>query len=74
MELTADQESKFKNLCAEIKPGEYGRVMVSFTGNPSNVVQITAEKNYRFHNEKAAASLDEPQDRQGKHDRPRNKE
>jgi len=73
MVLTAEQESKFRDLCREIKPGEYGRVTVAFTDNPSNVVQITAEKNYRFHNEKAEASLDEPQDRQGKHTKPQNK-
>jgi len=60
MELTAEQDAKFRDLCKEIKPGEYGRVMVSFTGNPSNVVQITGEKNYRFHNEKAEASTGEP--------------
>ncbi len=54
MELTADQEKKFKDLCSEIKPGEYGRVIVSFVGKPSNIVQITGEKNYRFHNEKSA--------------------
>jgi hypothetical protein len=52
MELTAEQSAKFKDLCKEIRPGEYGRVIVSFIGEPSNVVQITGEKNYRFHNEK----------------------
>jgi hypothetical protein len=53
MELTAEQEAAFRNLCGEIKPGEYGRVVVSFVGEPTNLVQITGEKNYRFHNEKA---------------------
>lgn len=48
MELTAEQEDKFKELCKEIKPGEYGRVVVSFTGESSNVVTITSEKNVRF--------------------------
>ena len=56
MELTAEQEAAFRDLCREIKPGEYGRVVVSFIGEPSNLVQITGEKNYRFHKEKAEAS------------------
>jgi hypothetical protein len=64
MVLTEDQDAKFRGLCEEIKPGEYGRVIVSFVGKPSNLVQITGEKNYRFHNEKAEASYGEPQDRQ----------
>jgi serine kinase of HPr protein (carbohydrate metabolism regulator) len=53
MELTAEQSAKFQDLCREIKPGEYGRVVVSFVGEPSNLVQITGEKSIRFHNEKA---------------------
>jgi hypothetical protein len=53
MELTPEQEAAFQDLCREIKPGEYGRVVVSFVGEPSNLVQITGEKNYRFHHEKA---------------------
>jgi hypothetical protein len=53
MELTAEQEAAFRGLCREIKPGEYGRVVVSFVGEPSNLVQITGEKNYRFHHKKA---------------------
>ena len=56
MVLTAEQSAKFKDLCAEIKPGEFGRVIVSFTGDPGNFVQITGEKNFRFHNEKAEAA------------------
>jgi hypothetical protein len=63
MELSAEQDTKFRNLCKEIKPGEYGRVVVSFVGEPSNLVSITAEKTFRFHNEKAEASLGEAQDR-----------
>jgi hypothetical protein len=63
MVLTAEQEAKFRDLCKEIRPGEYGRVVVSFVGEPSNVVQITGEKNYRFHSEAAEASYGEPQDR-----------
>jgi hypothetical protein len=52
MELTAEQEASFRELCKEIKPGEYGRVIVSFVGESSNLVQITGEKNYRFRHEK----------------------
>jgi hypothetical protein len=52
MELTAEQDAKFKELCSVIKLGEYGRVEVSFIGEPSNTVQIKAEKTVRFHNEK----------------------
>ena len=58
MELTAEQEAAFRGLCREIKPGEYGRVVVSFIGEPSNLVQITGEKNYRFHHEKAEPTVD----------------
>jgi hypothetical protein len=57
MELTTEQDATFRNLCKEIKPGEYGRVVVSFVGEPSNLVQITGEKNYRFHHEQAAESI-----------------
>jgi len=52
MELTAEQEAQFKDLCREIKPGEYGRIIVSFIGESSNMVQITGEKNFRFHSHK----------------------
>jgi hypothetical protein len=52
MELTAEQDTTFRDLCKEIKPGEYGRVVVSFVGTPSNLVQLTGEKNYRFQHEK----------------------
>jgi hypothetical protein len=65
MELTPDQDAKFRNLCGEIKPGEYGRVVVSFVGEPSNQVNITAEKTFRFHNEKAEETYGEPVDRKG---------
>jgi hypothetical protein len=69
MVLTTDQEAKFRDLCKEIKPGEYGRVVVSFVGDPSNLVNITAEKTFRFHNQKAEATSGEPMDRRksGKH-------
>jgi hypothetical protein len=65
MELTADQDAKFRDLCKEIKPGEYGRVVVSFVGEPSNLVQITGEKNYRFRHDKAEPTSGEPVDRSG---------
>ena len=63
MELTTDQNAKFRTLCGEIKPGEYGKVIVSFIGEPTNLVQITGEKNYRFRAEKAEPTFGEPQDR-----------
>jgi hypothetical protein len=56
MELTTEQDAKFRELCKEIRPGEYGRVIVSFIGEPSHMVQITGEKNIRFHSEKAEAA------------------
>ncbi|MDR1399401.1 MAG: hypothetical protein LBJ41_05725 [Treponema sp.] len=56
MVLSAEQNARFRDLCEEIKPGEYGRVVVSFVGHPSNLVQITGEKNYRFHNEKVEST------------------
>jgi hypothetical protein len=65
MELTAEQDAKFRDLCREIKPGEYGRVVVSFVGEPSNLVQITGEKNYRFHREAEAPTTGKPVDREG---------
>jgi hypothetical protein len=61
MELTAEQEAKFRDLCEEIKPGEYGRVVVSF--GPSRFTQITSEKNYRFYREKAEPTTGDPVDR-----------
>jgi len=54
MDLTAEQDAKFRELCREIKPGEYGKVTVSFTGEPSNVVQITGEKNFRYQSPRTA--------------------
>jgi hypothetical protein len=63
MELSAEQDAKFRGLCKEIKPGEYGRVVVSFVGDPSNQVNITAEKTFRFHNEKAEPTIGKPVDR-----------
>jgi hypothetical protein len=63
MDLTADQDAKFRDLCKEIKPGEHGCVMVEFVGTPSNIVRISGEKNYRFHGEKAEATCGEALDR-----------
>jgi hypothetical protein len=63
MVLTTEQEEKFRNLCNEIKPGEYGRVVVSFVGAPSDLVDIKGEKTFRFHNEKAEAALGASQER-----------
>jgi hypothetical protein len=65
MELTAEQDAAFRDLCREIKPGEYGRVVVSFVGEPSNLVNITAEKTFRFHNEKAEPATGKSADRKG---------
>jgi hypothetical protein len=65
MELSAEQETAFRNLCREIKPGEYGRVVVSFVGEPTNLVNITAEKTFRFHNEKGEPITGKPIDRRG---------
>jgi len=64
MELTAEQNAKFKDLCVEINPGEYGRVVVTFTGSPQNFVQITGEKNFRFHNKTSMPTHGKPQNRQ----------
>jgi hypothetical protein len=63
MELSTEQEARVRDLCKEIKPGEYGRVVVSFVGEPSNLVNITAEKTFRFHNEKAESTTGKPMDR-----------
>jgi hypothetical protein len=65
MELTAEQNTKFRDLCKEIRPGEYGRVVVSFVGEPSNLVQITGEKNYRFRHGKAEPTTGEAVPRKG---------
>jgi hypothetical protein len=64
MELSTEQEAKFRDLCREIRPGEFGKIVVSFVGEPSNVVSITAEKTVRFHSQKAEATYGEAQDRQ----------
>lgn len=62
MKLTAEQEAKFRDLCSEIKPDEYGKVVVSFIGKPSYLVQITGEKNFRFHGG-SEPTYDEAQER-----------
>jgi len=67
MELTAEQDAKFKDLCAEIKQGEFGRVVVAFTGEPGNFVQITGEKNFRFHSEESIPTHGKPHIKQGRY-------
>ena len=64
MKLSEEQEALFRKLCADIKPGEYGRVEVSFVGHPSNITNIKAEKTHQYHNQKAVPTHDQPQDRQ----------
>jgi hypothetical protein len=51
MELTAAQLEAIQAASREI---DFGRITVSFTRNPSNVVDIVAEKHLRFRREKAA--------------------
>jgi hypothetical protein len=63
MVLTADEDAKFRKCCDEIKPGEYGRVVVAFVGEPSNLVKITGEKTYQFHHEEAIPTTGKPVDR-----------
>jgi hypothetical protein len=60
MELTAEQIEAIKKASREI---DFGRITVSFTGNPSNVVDIVAEKHLRFHHERATPTTGEPIDR-----------
>jgi hypothetical protein len=61
MELTAEQLEAIQAASREI---EFGRITVSFTGNPSNMVDIVAEKHLRFRREKAAQpTTGEPVDR-----------
>jgi hypothetical protein len=52
MELTSEQLEAIKAASREI---EFGRITVSFTGSPSNVVDIVAEKHIRFRHEKFRA-------------------
>jgi hypothetical protein len=56
MELTAKQLEAIKTASREI---EFGRITVSFAGNPSNVVDIVAEKHIRFHHERASPTTGE---------------
>jgi hypothetical protein len=51
MELTAEQLDVIKTASREI---DFGRITVSFTGSPSNVVDIVSEKHLRFRHQKAA--------------------
>lgn len=61
MVLTAEQDALFRQYCAEIKPGEYGRVEVAFVGHPSNQVKIKGEKTRQFHSQTAEPTVDTPQ-------------
>ena len=63
MILTDEQNAKVKDLCAEIQPGDYGRVVIAFTGTPHNYTQISGEKQYRFHNEESIPTNGNPQGR-----------
>jgi hypothetical protein len=61
MELTAEQLEVIRAASREI---DFGRITVSFTGEPSNVVDIVAEKHIRFQRRKTAAlAAGEPGDR-----------
>jgi hypothetical protein len=62
MELTAEQLEVIRKASREI---EFGQITVKFAGNPHNVVDIVAEKNYRFHHEKAGPTTGESVDRKG---------
>jgi hypothetical protein len=63
MELTAEELEKIKAASREI---EFGRITVSFTGEPSNLVDIVAEKHLRFQRHKRAEpATGEPVDRKG---------
>jgi hypothetical protein len=63
MELTAEQLEAIKEASREI---DFGRITVSFTGNPSNTVDIVAEKHLRFQRHKRTEpTTGEPVDRCG---------
>jgi hypothetical protein len=63
MELTNEQLEVIKGASREI---EFGRITVSFTGEPSNVVDIVAEKHFRFRRPKTAEpTVGKPIDRKG---------
>jgi hypothetical protein len=65
MVLSDEQDTTFRKLCEEIKPGEHGHITVEFVGTPSNIVRISGEKNYRFYSQKTEPTTGEPQDRRG---------
>ena len=63
MELTPEQLEIIREASREI---EFGRITVSFTGNPSNIVDIAAEKHIRFQRRKTAGPpAPEPVERRG---------
>jgi hypothetical protein len=51
MELTDEQMEKIRAASREI---DFGRITVSFTGPPSNLVDISATKHFRFHHYRTA--------------------
>jgi hypothetical protein len=54
LELTDKQIEVIREASLEI---DFGRIIVSFTGSPSNVVDIVAEKHVRFRHEKTAGQI-----------------
>jgi hypothetical protein len=54
MELTSEHLEVIMAASREI---DYGRITVSFTRNPSNVVDIVAEKHFRFRHKKTVEPL-----------------
>jgi hypothetical protein len=63
MELTEEQMEKIKAASREI---DFGRITVSFTGPPSNLVDISATKHFRFqHQRTAEPTTGKPVDQRG---------
>jgi hypothetical protein len=62
MELTEAQLETIQEASREI---EFGRITVSFVGEPSNIVDIVAEKHIRFHHERSKPVTGKPVDRRG---------
>jgi hypothetical protein len=63
MELTEQQLETIRAASREI---DFGRITVSFTGDPSNIVDIVAERHIRFQRQKTAGpTKGKPIDRKG---------
>jgi len=63
MKLTNEQLEVIQQASGEI---DFGRVIISFTGQPHNIVDIVAEKHLRFRREKdAEPTKSKPQDLRG---------